>query len=432
MKLNKKVLATAMLSFFAVNAHAASLEDILHQSSINDIKLQILHYDYSRTLEERNEINSQYDPHLDIQGSAGATVMNESDMRDYESFINASLGMNGSLSLYDPTMRSQSSIHSYKEAIAYHNVLSYLKKQSVTVTKLYYDVLKYRDTLAVDKESYKAYKQQFDKVNDMATVGLRTQVDVAEVRAQLDAAEATLLASQTNLDSSIARLYVYTADYNLIPDSVNFEEKKLGLEDRPYDEWARQFRQNNIDLKIAKFNELMAKETINLHEESNDLRVNLTSGIGANYHNERYDDFEYSANVGINFSLPVFDGGANDSRVKQASYSYAKASTETHHLHRQLEPQLRVLHSELKSSVRSIESLKKAVESSKYSYEAIQSGYEIGTRDMLDVLNANADYAVAQKNLYTAQYDYLTKQAEFDSLVSSRISLYDEGSTVQP
>ncbi|MFS1427931.1 TolC family protein [Vibrio splendidus] len=417
MKKHNKVLLPLILSIMSAGASAASLEEILHQSKMNDIKANAMHEDLTRIVEERNYIDSQYMPQVNLQGNTDLSLLNESDLRDYESFLSASVGVNGTLALYDPTKKSQQSVQSYKEAIAYYNVINYMNDTNVVVTKLYYDILMHRDSVSVDKESHKAYDQQYRKVKDMAEAGLRTLVDVAEVQAQLDQAEAALLTSETNLEIAISKLYVYTGDYSLVPDSISFEEETHNLQSVPYDEWLLDLQTKNISLKIAKFQELLAKETIKLTESEDNFRANLTSGIAATYNNERFDDFEYNASIGVNFSLPVYDGGANASKTKQATHAYNKAALDAQYAYRQLEPTLRALYGELSSTERSIRAMEKAVESSKYSYEAIKSGYEIGTRDMLDVLNANADYSLSQKNLYSSQYNYLIKQAEFESLV---------------
>jgi outer membrane protein len=50
---------------------------------------------------------------------------------------------------------------------------------------------------------------------------------------------------------------------------------------------------------------------------------------------------------------------------------------------------------------------KKSIVSSQSALDATQAGYEVGTRNVVDVLNAQNTLFIAQRDYYNSRYDYI-------------------------
>lgn len=419
------IIFTSLL--ISSNIHAANLEQIIQASRLNDYQVEILYEDYLSTYQNINTIHSAYQPRVTLDGSGNVLSSTNKDFHTNKTNYSTELGLNMTYPIYDPSKSSKEKIASLNEAKSYITLIDYLNNQTAHVTKLYYEVLKKRDVLTVDIETRKAVKKHHDKVQHMAEVGLKTLVDVAEVKAQLDQSDANIIKSENDLKNAISKMYVYTGNLELVPEKITFKDAVENLESHGYEYWHDKMIDNNTTLKMAKIDELIAKESIKLIDSENDFRLDLKSGLGADFTgvggSMSNNDIDYSVSIGLNFTLPVFDGGYNDSRVKVQIHEMNKASLNVKLAMRKSEPELSSLYNEIDSLSKRINALEKAVESSKFSYLAIEDGYKIGTRDVVDVLTANADYSIAKKNLYESQYDYLIKQSEFKSKVENIYNL---------
>lgn len=419
------IIFTSLL--ISSNINAANLEQIIQASRLNDYQVEILYEDYLSTYQNINTIHSAYQPRVTLDGSGNVLSSTNKDFHSNKTNYSTELGLNMTYPIYDPSKSSKEKIASLNEAKSYITLIDYLNNQTAHVTKLYYEVLKKRDVLTVDRETRKAVKKHHDKVQHMAEVGLKTLVDVAEVKAQLDQSDANIIKSENDLKNAISKMYVYTGNLELVPEKITFKDAVENLESHGYEYWHDKMIDNNTTLKMAKIDELIAKESIKLIDSENDFRLDLKSGLGADFTGVggsiSNNEIDYSVSIGLNFTLPVFDGGYNDSRVKVQIHEMNKASLNVKLAMRKSEPELSSLYNEIDSLSKRINALEKAVESSKFSYLAIEDGYKIGTRDVVDVLTANADYSIAKKNLYESQYDYLIKQSEFKSKVENIYNL---------
>lgn len=416
---NKNIITISLVSgiLFTSTTQANTLKEIGELGLKNDLKIEQLHNNFLSSIEKNNEVAGMFKPQVSLDGSASYTLMEDNALRNYNDSTNGSLGVNFSYSLYDGSEEALKGIQSKEAMLDFYNFEAYKQQSLYSVSQLYYTTLSNRKILEADKENYKAVEKHYKKVKHMLEVGLKTMVDLAEVQAELDQAEANIVSSENNLQNSLYQLYLYTGSYDLVPEDVSFEDKKKDLEDQGYDYWFNILQKNNFNLKTANLSKEISKENIEVQSSNDDFKVRLTGGLNSSYNNRANEDFDNTANIGVSISLPLFDGGVTNSQVKQSQIGYTNAAVNLDYTYRQLEPQLKILINELESMDRGIKSLEKAVSSTKQSFESIQDSYEVGVRDIVDVLNANTQYYISLKNLANSEYNYLIKQNELLYLV---------------
>jgi len=214
------------------------------------------------------------------------------------------------------------------------------------------------------------------------------------------------------LKNSLVNLFLYTGIENIQPDDVDYKTHKKNLEDLGYDYWMKILQENNFDIKNSKILKDISKDNIKLNQTEDDFKVKVKSTLSSNYNNRYVDEFESQADIGFQIDLPIYNGGTTNSKVEQSRIDFVNSSVKQDLLNRQLIPQLRSLINDLESIDSQVEALKASVKSTQKSLEVVQEGYNVGIRDIVDVLDANTKYYVSLKNLSNAQYDYLFKQNE--------------------
>ena len=134
----------------------------------------------------------------------------------------------------------------------------------------------------------------------------------------------------------------------------------------------------------------------------------------------QYDDSNMGQNkIGLNFSLPLYQGGMVNSQVKQAQYNFVGASEQLESAHRSVVQTVRSSFNNINASISSINAYKQAVVSAQSSLDAMEAGYSVGTRTIVDVLDATTTLYNAKQQLANARYTYLINQLNVKSALGT-------------
>jgi outer membrane protein len=109
----------------------------------------------------------------------------------------------------------------------------------------------------------------------------------------------------------------------------------------------------------------------------------------------------------LQFSLPIYSGGATQSRVRQSQQNWIAARERLERASRNTERQARDAYLGVNSEIARVQALRQALASSRTALAATEAGYEVGTRTAVDVLNARRLLILAQTNYSSAKYSYL-------------------------
>ncbi|KAA1335266.1 TolC family protein, partial [Escherichia coli] len=127
---------------------------------------------------------------------------------------------------------------------------------------------------------------------------------------------------------------------------------------------------------------------------------------GAQYSNE----YTGRNSVELSLSLPLFNGGATYSQVEQAKYNFVGASQDLENTYRKVIQEVHSSSNNISAAISSVEANKQAVLSAQSSLDSMEAGYQVGTRTIVDVLEATTKLYQAKQNLSKARYDYLLAQ----------------------
>jgi outer membrane protein len=109
----------------------------------------------------------------------------------------------------------------------------------------------------------------------------------------------------------------------------------------------------------------------------------------------------------VQLSIPIYSGGAVDSRVRDSIAALYKARAELETARRQAGSTARQAFAGVANGISQIEALMSAVDSSISAVKANQVGYRLGTRINIDVLNAEQQLYTSKRDLIKARYETL-------------------------
>jgi len=290
----------------------------------------------------------------------------------------------------------------------------------VRVSEAYFNVLRANAGLASAKATEAAVKRQLEQTQQRFKVGLIAITDVHEAQAQYDSATVDLITAETMLDIAYESLAVLTGErYDRIhPLKETIQLAGPMPADRTH--WEQKALGQNLDVLIAEKNQTSAQRN---HKSKISGHLPTVSLVGTYELSKsdstitNYGDDATTTYVGLNVSLPVFGGGSTWAGQKQAYYQRQAAEQGFEAARRGASLTVRNLYRTLEADVARVKARKQAMTSAKSAMEATQTGYEVGTRNIVEVLTAQRFVFGAQFNYAAARYDYVINVLKFRQAV---------------
>lgn len=304
----------------------------------------------------------------------------------------------------------------------------------VRVVQAYFGVLRAQDNLRASQAQERAFERQLEQIRQRFEVGLIAITDVYEAEAARDLAQVTRIVDENNVAIAKENLSVLTGQTPgaLFMLGEEFDPQPPAPADRAA--WVDFAMSNNYRLAAARFAEEAARQN------ATSSRMGHAPTVTASY---RYQDSETTGDIRqniesdfifppnseqtnetwqISFDLPLSAGGAISANRRRAAEQFNAARESRINLSRNTVTQARSLHMTVVSDVSRVMARKQSIVSSQSALDATQAGYEVGTRNIVDVLNA-------QNNLFAAQRDYANSRYDF---IINSLRLKEVAGTLSP
>ncbi|HEY7885628.1 MAG TPA: TolC family outer membrane protein [Cellvibrionaceae bacterium] len=418
----KRYLLAALIAFSG-SANANSIVEIYELALQNDPELKADAAAYRAGLENRTLGRANLLPQLN--GSASYTFT-ESDTV-YATF--EGLPANGVKSnaggdtvswgiTLDQALIDLGAWHTYKRGIALSEQaeVQYSADQQsliVRVAEAYFNVLRAVDNLEATLAEEKALEQQLEQTKQRFEVGLTPITDVHDAQAAYDSATAAALESRGQLGISYEALEVLTGQAHdaIAPLSEEFPVVPPSPAERH--SWVEFALENNFTLKAASYSAEAARQSAKTSRADHLPTLSLQAGYSKTYdEGERegnlWSDFDREGySVGLQLRVPLFNGGRTSGLRRQA-YAQSMQAEELFNLQqRNVIQSTRSLHLSVETGVARVNARQQAIVSNQSAVRATQSGFEVGTRNLVEVLLAQRALFQARRDYSNALYDYI-------------------------
>ena len=416
MKIYTKSFLALFISF---NISSESLLDIYNEALENDPTYKAAEYSYLADKELKVQGRAALLPSITLSGSTNWNeyYQNKELQQQYNSF-STSARVTQPLFRLDTWFqyRQSKSLTDAAEAdfaFEQQNLL-------VRTAELYFGVLRAIDNLNAAISEEKAIKKQLDQAKQRFEVGLSAITGVQEAQLAFDLSKASRIRTEGSLYSARESL-------NALIGREIFSLNELGdglLIDLPTpsskEKWVELALENNYQLKAAYLRKKAAKSSARSVASNHLPKIDIVGSQSESETNQfNYEGFNIDGqgipvpsvtgrrNYAIQLSMPLFQGGAVNSRRKQAYSQYERANENTLFTERRIIQEVRSQFSNVLTLVANVNAQKQAVISATSALEATQVGYRVGTRNVVDLLQAEKNLYSAEKNLANAKYDYI-------------------------
>ncbi|MDK2760445.1 MAG: TolC family outer membrane protein [Sphingopyxis sp.] len=307
------------------------------------------------------------------------------------------------------------------------------------VVGAYMDVIRDQAIVQLNQKTVSVLRTNRQATSDRFEIGDLTRTDVAQSEARLAVAEGNLRTAEANLISS-RETYI-----RLVGDAPTDLEAPPQLPNLPAsaEEAVAISLDSNPDIESADQQILAAKADVGTAKASRAPKVSAV--LNGNYNNylgslnSGIPGFSVlqettSAVAGVRMTMPVFTGGRRSAQVRQAQSRNSQAIEQYVETERRVIAQTRGAYAAWQANERIIAATQQAVSANALSLEGVRAENSVGTRTILDILNAEQEYlntqvqlVSAQRNSYVAAFSVLAAmgKAEARDLGIEGGALYD-------
>lgn len=289
----------------------------------------------------------------------------------------------------------------------------------VRTADAYFNVLRQMDNLRVSKAEEIANRQQLEQAQQSFEVGSVANTDVEEARAAYDASVALRIADQGSLATAYEALTVLTGreHANLWPLSGQFQVTDPLPADRQ--QWVEFARHNNYALEASLHAVEAARQNAIARRMEHAPRLSASLG----YENGRIDGSQsvhpdsffavppdsdtVTRAAMLKLTIPLYSGGYTSSAQRQAQARYDAALQRRIDTERTVVQETRSRYIAAGTDVQRVKARAQSIRSAQSALDATRAGYEAGTRNIVDVLQAQRTFFAAQRDYANARYDYV-------------------------
>lgn len=419
------ILIGLSLSGFTTLSQAENLMQVYQQARLSNPELRKSAADRDAAFEKINEARSPLLPQLGL----GADYTYSNGYRDANG-VNSnatSASLQLTQTLFD--MSKWRALTLQEKSAGIQDVTYQTDQQTLILNTAtaYFNVLNAIDVLSYTQAQKDAVYRQLDQTTQRFNVGLVAITDVQNARSQYDTVLANEVTARNNLDNAVEQLRQVTGNYYPELASLNVDGFKTN-KPQAVNALLKEAENRNLSLLQARLSQDLAREQIRLAQDGHLPTLGLTASTGVSdtsYNGSKtnlpqYDDSNMGQNkIGLNFSLPLYQGGMVNSQVKQAQYNFVGASEQLESAHRSVVQTVRSSFNNINASISSINAYKQAVVSAQSSLDAMEAGYSVGTRTIVDVLDATTTLYNAKQQLANARYTYLINQLNVKSALGT-------------
>lgn len=303
----------------------------------------------------------------------------------------------------------------------------------------YMDVIRDRSIVALNRNQVRVLETDLQASRDRFEVGDLTRTDVAQSEARLSLARSGLSTAEGQLSAGEEN---YRRVIGKLPDDLEpppplpplpgtpDQAVEIALANNPdLVAIGEQVRAAGLDVSIAR-----AERLPTLSAVTNGNYVNYLGSAEDQFGAPGIDNTQTSAGVGLQARVPLYQGGLVGARVRQSQAIQGQFIEQGIAVERSVVAQTRAAFSNYQAAQQAIRSNQTAVEANTLALEGTRAEQSVGTRNVLDVLNAEQELlnsqvllVSARRDAYVAGFALLNAmgQAEMEDLNLDGGALYD-------
>ncbi len=431
MKKGLLILAT-MISLSMSAQEKWTLKECIDYAMQNSITLKQAHLTKQTATETRKQSQAALFPSLSAssnqsfgyrpwQSSGMATVSNGTvNSSVTKTYYNGTYGINASWTLWNGNQNhNQVKANKLSEEQAELKIEQSANSIQEQIAQLYVQILYMNEAIGVNRESLDASKKNEERGQEMVNVGKMSKADLAQLSAQRAMEEYNLVEAESNLANyklQLKQLLEITGEQAFdvamptasdqqalasIPSVMNVYEQALTL--RPeIKNTELALQASDVQLKIARAGYLPT--------------LSMTGGVGTSTSSNNSNKWgeqmktNFNASAGIGISIPIFDQRKARTAVNKAKIQHEQALLDQQDQQKKLYSTIEGFWLEAQTNQEKFRAASATVESEQQSYDLLQEQFNLGLKNIVELLNGKVSLLQAQQSKLQSKYTTILKQ----------------------
>ena len=418
----------ALLWGLALPAQATDLLQIYRMAQRNDPTFQAARHAFVAALQAIPQARAGLLPNVGLEGSDGLTRASTafSDLAPVDRRIHTCTWTRRlaqpvfNLEKFDAYRQSRFAVQRARAQLAQAQADLILR-----VARAYFNVLVAQEEVTAAQAQVSATRQQLGQAQRGYRAGTAAVTDVYEAKARLALARSQAVAAANDLEDRRAELQKIT---NAWPATLAALKSTavipVPLPDEP-SAWMRQARERNPAVQAQQAALSEATAAISRARAGYLPTVDLVASYGDNYSSGNltnpvnYSTRYRSGEVDLRVVMPLYAGGATQSKVAEAVAKREQAASALEAARRRAATEARQAFAGIKNGLAQIAALQSSLRSGESAVTGNEVGYRLGLRINLDVLNAQEQMYVTLRDLAKARYDTLLQGLKLKAAAGS-------------
>ncbi len=421
----RRLLVLGCAAAISAGVQAQNLLQMAEQASGYDAPWQSARANLDAAIHRGAQARAGLLPQVGLQAQSqyGRTEINNPSMG--VTGPNHQLGITASQPLYRPANRIAYEQGQLGANIARLQLDAAGQDLLVRVSQAYFDVLAAQDTMLFVRAQKAAVQEQLAAAKRNFDVGTATITDSREAEARFDLVRAQEIAAENDLTVKRLALDNTVGTPGNQPWPLHQPVQLPTLQPTQVLPWVDQAQTEQAQIRIAQLALDNARMETKKAETGHLPTLDLQAGAGV----QRYPKGSITmpgsgynttqANVGLVLNVPLFAGFAVQNRVKETLSLESKAEADLDNARRTVTQSVRNAFFGVQSGASQVKALEAAEASSQLALDANRTGYEVGVRINIDVLNAQSQLFQTKRDLAHARYNVLMGQLRLKQATGS-------------
>ena len=284
----------------------------------------------------------------------------------------------------------------------------------------YLEVLRSMSALDNAEAQERALQRRLDQVNAQFEVGLIAITDVQEAQAAYDLAAVQRIDALGSLDNSFQALERLAGQSFNDLAYLNSEYPILAVEPSDPQPWLEKALQNNLSLQIVETETEISRRDVQVAQGNRLPKVNLSiTNTNSRFHGSGSSNWNDDNQVTLSMNVPIFSGGDLLSKQRQAEHRQIAAVHNAEDVRREITEGTRTLLRTLQTSAQGVKARQQSILSRETALRATEEGFNVGTRNVVDVLQAEQNLFEARREYENARINHINALFQFKQTIGT-------------
>ena len=412
----RKPLSVALAVALVVSASAVAKAETLEEAMVSAYETNpslLARRAYGRAVDEGVPVAlSNWRPTVtfDADYGIGRYESNAFSLKNYHQWRQA---RSIQLSVVQPVYRGGRTVAATKQAdnaaVAERYNLSAIESEVLlNVATAYLNTYRDIEVLKLNQNNEKVLKRQLEATEDRFRVGEITRTDVAQAESRLASAKADVLSAQSTVRSSEAS-YQKSVGYRpvdleppkelpTLPESLKEAQDRAAL--------------YNPSVLAAEYTAIAAQHNIDLVRGELLPEVQVAAVAERTWRQSGQNARTETVSLTASLTVPLYQAGNVYARIREAKHTAGQRRIEVETARREAVEAATSAWETLQAAKARVTSYEAQIAAAEIALEGVQREAQVGSRTILDVLDAEQELLDARVNLVTAQHDVMAASYE--------------------